>query len=318
MLLDACRLDGAGGRDDDGENIERFRAGCRQAVDSLKPAGTGAILLRMPTAHNQHLGHDGAPCPDAFYVRRGETGFLSTLHSQGAWQPGEQHLAAAAGLVLAEAERRLPSDKLVSRVSFDVLGVIHSGPFTIDVRMLRPGRSIELIEACMRHGDQVSVQARIWRLLASDTSGEQGCEWAPLPPPDAMRPWVFSEVWGGGFIGSLQARRSADSRPGRGQSWLRTAYPLVEGEIDPPVAGFAKLIDTANGLAVRADPNAVFFANVDLTIHFTRQPQAGWVGFDTRVSFGPTGLGETFSVLSDIKGPVGTAAQSLTVRLRDR
>lgn len=277
---------------------------------------SNAILLRMPTALNQHLGHDGASYPDAFYVRRGENEFLSTLHSQGAWQPGEQHLAVAAGLILAEAERRLPSDKLVSRVSFDVLGVIHSGPFTIDVRMVRPGRSIELIEASMRHGDQVSVQARIWRLSSTDTAQVQGCEWTPMPPPDAMPPLSFSSVWGGGFIASLEARRSADARPGRGQSWIRTSCPLVEGEIDPPVAGFVKLVDTANGLAVRADPNAVFFANVDLTLHFTRRPEAGWVGFDTRVSFGPTGLGETFSVLSDIHGPVGTAAQSLTVRLR--
>ncbi|WP_368648525.1 thioesterase family protein [Castellaniella ginsengisoli] len=270
----------------------------------------------MPTTQNLHLGHAGEPYPDAFYVRSGETEFLSTLHAQGAWQPGEQHLAAAAGLVLAEAERRLPSDKLVSRVSFDVLGVIHSGPFSIDVRLMRPGRSIELIEATMRHGDQVSIQARIWRLAASDTAAVQGGEWTPLPPPEAMQPWLFSDVWGGGFIASLEARRGAQARPGRGQSWIRTPYPLVAGEIDPPVAGFAKLIDTANGLAVRADPRAVFFANVDLTVHFTRQPVAGWVGFDTRVSFGPSGLGETFSVLSDRVGPVGTAAQSLTVRLR--
>jgi hypothetical protein len=57
---------------------------------------------------------------------------------------------------------------------------------------------------------------------------------------------------------------------------------------------------------------------VDLTVHFLRQPQAGWVGLDTRVNFGPTGLGETFSILSDIHGPVGTAAQSLTVRVGNR
>jgi hypothetical protein len=271
----------------------------------------------MPTAHNLHLGHADESYPDAFYVRRGDSEFVSTLHAQGAWQPGEQHLAAAAGLVLAEAERRLPSDKLVSRVSFDVLGVIHSGPFTVDVRMARPGRSIELIEATMRHGDQASIHARIWRLAASDTARVQGTEWAPLPAPEAMPPMTFSSVWKGGFIASLEARRGADVRPGRGQSWIRTRYPLVDGESDPPVAAFVKLIDTANGLAVREHPDAVFFANVDLTIHFTRQPEAGWVGFDTRVSFGPTGLGETFSVLSDIHGPVGTAAQSLTVRIRE-
>ncbi|MCC2595431.1 thioesterase family protein [Pusillimonas sp. MFBS29] len=272
----------------------------------------------MPNSDNLHIGHDGGSYPDAYYVRTGETGFSSTLHSQGAWQPGEQHLAAASGLVLAEVERRLPSDKLVSRVSFDVLGVIHSGPFTIDVRMLRPGRSIELIEATMRHGDQISIQARVWRLMASDTSQVQGQEWPVLPQPEAFPALLFSEVWDGGFIGSLEARQAADARGGRGQTWLRTPYPLVHGEVDPPVAAFVKLIDTANGLVVRERPGDVFFANVDLTIHFTRQPEAGWIGFDTRASFGPTGLGETFSVLSDIHGPVGTAAQSLTVRIRDK
>ncbi|NNV08221.1 thioesterase family protein, partial [Geobacillus sp. MMMUD3] len=118
----------------------------------------------MPDASNQHLGHDGATVPDSYYVRLGEDRFASTLHSQGAWQPGEQHLAPASGLVLAEVERRLPSDKIVSRVSFDVLGVIHSGEFTVDVDVVRPGRTIELVEATMRHGERASIRARVWRL----------------------------------------------------------------------------------------------------------------------------------------------------------
>ena len=269
----------------------------------------------MPVATNLHLGHAGEAYPDAFYVRLGEHRFASTLHSQGAWQAGEQHLAPASGLVLAEVERCVPSDKLVSRASFDVLGVIHSGEFTIDVEVVRPGRSIELVEASMRHGDLTSIRARIWRLSATDTTQVQGAEWAPLPPPAAMHPLAFSSVWSGGFIGSLEARQDSAARPGSGQSWLRTRYPLVAGEAELPVAGFLKLVDTANGLVVRERPGSVFFANVDLTVHFFRQPEAGWVGFDTRVNFGPTGLGETLSVLSDIHGPVGTAAQSLTVRV---
>lgn len=268
----------------------------------------------MPAATNLHLGHAGDHYPDAFYVRLGEDRFISTLHSQGTWQPGEQHLAPASGLVLAEVERRLPGGKLVSRASFDILGVIHSGEFTIDVGVVRPGRSIELIEASMRHGDRTSICARIWRLAATDTTPVQGIEWAQLPPPEAMRPLALSSVWGGGFVASLEARRDGNARPGRGLGWMRTPHPLVAGEVDPPVAGFLKVVDTANGLVVREQPGRVFFANVDLTVHFFRQPEAGWVGFDTRVSFGPAGLGETQSVLSDIRGPVGTAAQSLTVR----
>jgi hypothetical protein len=268
----------------------------------------------MPAATNRHLGHAGEAYPNAFYVRRGTDQFVSTLHTQGAWQPGEQHLAPASGLLLAEVERRLPSHKLVSRASFDALGVIHSGEFSVDVQMVRPGRSIELIEARMRHGSVTSISARIWRLAASDTSSVQGIEWAPLPPPEAMAPLVFSSVWSGGYVASLEARQDGSARAGRALSWLRTSCALVAGEADPPVAGFLKLVDTANGLAIREQPGSVFFANVDVTVHFIRQPEAGWVGFDTRASFGPTGLGETFSVLSDLRGPVGTAAQSLTVR----
>jgi hypothetical protein len=268
----------------------------------------------MPVAENRHLGQPGEACPDAFYVRRGGHRFISTLHSQGAWQPGEQHLAPASGLLLAEVERCLPGDKLVSRASFDVLGVIHSGEFTIDVQVMRAGRTIELVEASMRHGERTSIRARIWRLAGTDTRRVQGLEWTTLPAPEDMQALTMSAMWDGGFVAALEARRAADARPGRGRSWIRTRYPLVLGEGDPPVAGFLKLVDTANGLAVRERPGDVFFANVDLTVHFLRQPEAGWVGFDTRVSFGPSGLGETFSVLSDIHGPVGTAAQSLTVR----
>ncbi|MGZ1489682.1 thioesterase family protein [Brevibacterium sediminis] len=268
----------------------------------------------MPEAPNEHLGHDGAAYPDSYYVRLSEDRLVSTLHSQGAWQPGEQHLAPASGMVLAEIERRLPSDKLISRVTFDVLGVIHSGEFTIDVDVVRPGRTIELVEAHMRHGERTSVTARVWRLQASDTEAVAGDEWSAMPPMSEVPEIPFTNRWGGGYIASLEGRQGADAHPGYARSWVRSPYPLVDGEIDPPTAAFVKFVDTANGLAVREDPKTTFFPNVDLSIHLTRVPEAGWVGFDTKVAFGPTGLGQTTSVLSDVDGPIGTAVQSLTVR----
>ncbi|MFN7242916.1 MAG: thioesterase family protein, partial [Dietzia cercidiphylli] len=54
--------------------------------------------------------------------------------------------------------------------------------------------------------------------------------------------------------------------------------------------------------------------NIDLTAHLFREPRGEWVGFDTRVSFGPGGLGLTSSTLHDESGPIGTLAQTLTVR----
>ena len=58
------------------------------------------------------------------------------------------------------------------------------------------------------------------------------------------------------------------------------------------------------------------FPNVDLTLHLHRQPVAGPVGLDTTVVFGADGLGLTETVLHDGTGPVGRAAQVLTVRPR--
>ena len=56
-----------------------------------------------------------------------------------------------------------------------------------------------------------------------------------------------------------------------------------------------------------------YLSNVDWTL--SRLDTVGeWLGFDTTVSFGPTGLGLTSSLLHDVAGPFGTMAQSLTVR----
>ena len=62
-----------------------------------------------------------------------------------------------------------------------------------------------------------------------------------------------------------------------------------------PTAAYLGLVDTANGIVVREDPRTWMFPNVDLTVHLFRAPEAGWVGFDTTVTFGSDGLGLTSS-----------------------
>jgi hypothetical protein len=69
-------------------------------------------------------------------------------------------------------------------------------------------------------------------------------------------------------------------------------------------------------MTVRAAPGEVLFPNVDLTAHFFDQPRGEWLGLDTTVSFGPGGVGLTTSVVHDVRGPIGTSSQSLTVRPR--
>ncbi|WP_139984476.1 thioesterase family protein [Nocardioides litoris] len=251
-----------------------------------------------------------------YFERTGAASYTPTAHVGGAWATDEQHVAPALGLVthLVEADLRArrDDDLRVTRLSFDILGVLPMEEVEVAVRVLRPGRTIELVEATLSHAGRPAVLLRAWLQSVRDTSSVTGGDLPGVPGPDEVPAWDGTEVWPGGFIASAEIRRRQE-RPGRALSWVRTAVPLLDEPVSP-TAALAGLVDVTNGLTVREDPRRVAFPNLDLTVHLVRSPEPGWTGFDTTVTFGPDGHGLTSSVLHDERGPLGTAAQTLTVR----
>jgi len=243
--------------------------------------------------------------------------YLPTSHTEGAWVSEEQHMAPVSGL-LADAIETCSdrTDLVTSRIAFDILGMIHRREIEISASVIRPGRTIELVQAEMRCGGRTLVRATAWRLARSDTTDLAADELPAIPGPGSAEPWNGADLWGGGFIASLEFRTLPGWRPGRGRAWVRTPHPLVEDRPVSALAGYVGLIDTANGVAVRSAPTELLFPNTDLTIHLIREPRGEWLGLDTEVSYGPGGIGLTSSVLHDLDGPVGRAAQSLTLRRR--
>lgn len=266
-----------------------------------------------------HLGANGEQVPDAHYVRTGEHSFRSTVHTQGAWSPLEQHMATASGLLVHEIERNHPREDVIPvRFSYDILGFIRGGEIEVHTRILRPGRTIELIEATMSSGGRDCIRLSAWRLKTSDTRDVAGGEIQQLPPVERCKPVDMTELWAGGFISTLEARLAQEPRPGRASGWLRISHPIVEGEESSTLARFISAVDTANGVAPRLEIGPWAFPNVDLSIHLVRTPVSEWVGLHTSVEIGPDGVGLTHSELFDEHGPVGRVAQALTVRrMRD-
>ena len=251
---------------------------------------------------------------DAYFVRDGEHTYLPTRHTGGAWSATEQHVSPLNGLVVhavdrfvtERAERTGVTDgRAVSRLGVDVLGPVALVPCEVDVRVVRPGRTIELLEATVVAGGRAVLLARAWRLAGADTTAVEGGGPARVPGPDALPSWPMTSVWPGGYIASLDVRRSADSVPGRTTAWVSTPLPLVADEPVSPLASYVALVDTANGICVRQSPERWMFPNVDLTVHLHRQPVAGPVGLDTTVVFGPAGHGLTSTVLHDARRPGG-------------
>ena len=254
----------------------------------------------------------------SYYEPIDEHRYKPTPHVSGAWDPDEQHFSPLGGLIVHAIDRHLatrPDSGLVlARISFDILGRLALDECEIRVETIRPGRTIELIEAVVLMADRPVVRARAWLLASVDTGAVAGGGADKLTPPEALTPWPMGSVWPGGYIASLDVRPLAPPQPGRTTAWISTGLDLVAGQSASPLASYVALVDTANGIAVREQPTAWMFPNVDLTVHLHRQPEGHWTGLDTTVTFGPTGQGITSTVLHDINGAVGHAQQILTVR----
>ncbi|NLU68313.1 acyl-CoA thioesterase domain-containing protein [Streptomyces sp. HNM0574] len=253
----------------------------------------------------------------AYFERVGASVFRPTRHVGGAWDPEEQHIGPALGLLahLVEQDRDARRDDglHIGRLSYDIHGRVPLEDVESGVRVARAGRTVELVEAELAHAGRTVVAVRAWLMRPGDSGAVEGTGLPGIPGPESMKPWDPSTVWPGGFVASAEVRRDRTG-PGRAAFWIRTEHQLVAGEPVGPLAGAATLFDLANGMAVRADPQDLAFPNLDLTAHLFRQPRGAWTGFDTTVSFGPTGLGLTSSTLHDQHGPLGTLAQSLTLR----
>lgn len=256
--------------------------------------------------------------PNAYFLPRADGVFAPTPHAGGAWADDEMHFSPLGGLITHEILRHAadsggPSLQL-ARISFDILGFLALDEVEVSVETIRPGRTIELVEATAVIRGRAVVKARAWLLAEFDTAEVAGGAAPALPSPETTAPWSMMDAWTGGHVASLDARAVNPPEAGRATVWLATECELVHGvEVDPRAAWIA-LVDTANGVAVRQHPTRWMFPNVDLTIHLHRAPGGRWLGLDTEVVFGATGLGVTRSVLHDRAGAVGFAEQSLTVR----
>ncbi|MFA5552606.1 MAG: thioesterase family protein [Trueperaceae bacterium] len=260
----------------------------------------------------------GNESTNAYFVRESGSRFRPTDHVGGGWDPNEQHIAPSIGLLAHVIEsdfaaRRPHDDLRLNRLSCDILGVMPLEPVDVSVSVLRPGRTIELVEARLSHNGRDAAVARAWLSARYDTAALAGSGFSAMPPLSAMQQWGLHKTWPGGFVKSTQIWRDQQAT-GRVRFWLRSDVALLENEQVSPTAHLLRLIDVANGVASRVPPGEVAFPNLDLTAHLFRQPTGELTGLDTTASFGPDGAGLTQSVLHDEHGPIGTFAQTLTVR----
>lgn len=243
--------------------------------------------------------------------------YKPTKNAQGAWNENEQHMAPATGVICAELEKFQPRENMqIARISLDILGMIHLEEIKITTQIIRPGRTIELIESKMETKGRVCISARTWRLSVQNTKEISGLEDKKLKFYKDLKTWDGITTWDGGYIKSISKNsRKIAFEHGKGQVWLTNDLEMVEGQKTSSFVKLMGMVDTMNGVAVRQDtPFEYMFPNVDLQIHLYRLPKGNRLGLDVQQQYGETGVGLTSAILHDETGPFGHAEQILTVR----
>jgi hypothetical protein len=203
----------------------------------------------------------------------------------------------------------------LGRIAIDILGPVPLAPLTVDARVVRPGRSVELLSASLSGPDGEVMRASAWRVAAGDQRLED--DETPLPGPEQGRDRDFfptGEEFGYHTAMDYRFIKGGFLMPGPATVWMRQRVPLVAGEEPSPLERLFVVADVGNGISAVLDWREFLFINTELTVHLLRPPEGEWIGVDAVTRLDGLGLAE--SVLYDERGRIGRGAQTLLVRRR--
>jgi hypothetical protein len=260
---------------------------------------------------------------EAFYFELGEGRFLATERTRGPWDPQAQHAGPPAALLGREIEGLPGSEGFqVGRIAFEILRPVPIGEVRIESRVLRPGRKVQLVEASLSDAEAGELmRATAWLLRRTELDLPAGAvDDSPPPqgPEEGWAPEFFPTGQDVGYHTAMEWRAVSGAflEPGPATVWMRMRQPLVAGEEPTPLQRALVAADVGNGIAAVLDYREYVFINVDLSVHFERMPEGEWICVDAVTRPRPTGIGTAESELSDRRGRIGRAAQSLLVDRR--
>lgn len=254
---------------------------------------------------------------DGFYLPTSQPGvFESTGATVGPWNPALQHGGPPSALLARAAETTESSwPGTVVRLAVEILGPVPVAEITVNSHVVRPGKSVELIEAELIAGGRAAARARAWRIRTAELELPDGVPGSE-PPPKLPADSEPVEAFGAPFLMQMEMRAAAGSwfEPGAASIWFRQQIPLVAGEEPTGLQRLMAVADCGNGVSASLPLGAWIFINPDLTVHLERYPQGEWVCLEAATAIDPGGFGLARSTLYDETGSVARGAQSLFVR----
>ncbi len=226
---------------------------------------------------------------------------------ESGWAPNTLMGRYLAGLIAWGVERDGSPGLQPARLTVDMFRPPTMGRTTVETRVVRTGRRIEVIDAEVFVDGSLVCRGSVVQLHRSnEPEGERWmpAEWQPPRPHTLERmagragaplPWDQRAHGSWGEIGSRRA------------IWLRDVEPFVTGEIPSPFLRAALAADNANG-ALNAGPLGLAFINADVTMTLARLPIGEWIGLDPVSRAESDGVSTGAADLYDEQGRIGQVA----------
>ncbi len=241
--------------------------------------------------------------------------------ARGPWAPDHCHAGPVAGALARSVEQRLGPDRQLVRLTIDLIRPVPMAGFTVAVEVMREGRRLATAAGELVATDG-KVCARATAMLI--TPGPEHDY--PTVPDDVPAAMHMAEP--GGFPVSealhdlpfftnfveLRYPPGQSQAPGPTTVWMRTPA-LIAGEDPSPFQRLCPLSDCGNAIGRNADLGRYRFLNTDLTIVAHRPSAEEWMMSTARSHWQGNGIGLAEAHLSDSRGPIATALQSLTLEV---
>jgi hypothetical protein len=251
--------------------------------------------------------------------------YRSSALTRGPWHPDHQHAGPPIALVCRAIEHAAQERGLthLSRITANLLRPVPIGELVVEVATDYAGRNAGHFSARLMAGEKevarfTALAQRENRVTLPDHLPGHPAPLAPKGPdesPAATFPFAGKHSGYADLVETRVARGHFFNGPCA--IWFRLRHPLLEGETPSTYQRVAVAADSGNGISAILDFAQFSFVNSDLTINLLRRPEGEWICLDARTHLGPSGCGLAESMLFDVRGLVGVATQSLSIRARD-
>jgi acyl-CoA thioesterase len=252
----------------------------------------------------------------AFFEAIGPDRYTATPHTRGPWSPDLMHAGPPTALLAHTAAAAVGHGGLrLARIAVDILAPVPVGPVEVQADVVRPGAQISLVEVALRAAGRTLMMARCWFVRRLTGIDLPATPITPAPPMSSTE-LAIPDGWGRGYLDAVEWRWVSGSlqETGPASVWARPRVALIA---DRATTGAERLLivsDSASGISAVANPRDLLFVNLDLCVHFRREPTAEWIWMTAETRLGGDGSGVAASVIGDREGDLARTEQVLFVQ----